>query len=342
MTNSDGQQRPTPSGAPAGRREQPVLAVAAGAFTAQHERLVEHLKGRAEVRLTDVSTPEAIAEGTQGADALVVTLQPLRDGHIAALSPTVAVIGRAGVGLDTIDLVAAEAAGISVINQPRYGTNEVASHAVAMLLALQRKLLLCDDYVRAGWNGPLGLAPMKPLDEIVVGLVGCGRIGAAAASMLVGLVEQVLVFDPALSDPPPGAQLVDELKDLLGRSDAISLHVPLTEETTGLIDAAAISTMRPGALLINVARGGVIDEPALVNALESGHLGGAALDVFASEPLAADAPLQHAPNTIFSPHCASYSERSSWRLPSWTVDDVVNWVTARTVVHGNLAVSGTR
>lgn len=251
-------------------------------------------------------------------------------------------IGRAGVGLDTIDLAAAEAAGVSVINQPRYGTNEVASHAVAMLLALQRKLLLCDDYVRAGWKGPLELAPMKPLDEMVVGLIGCGRIGAAAAAMLVGLVEQVLVFDPALNDPPPGAQLVDELKDLIARSDAISLHVPLTEETVGLIDAAAIATMRPGSLLINVARGGVIDEPALVAALESGHLGGAALDVFASEPLGPDAPLQHAPNAIFSPHCASYSERSSWRLPSWTVDDVVNWVTKRMVVHGNVAVSGRR
>jgi D-3-phosphoglycerate dehydrogenase len=266
----------------------------------------------------------------------------LRSEHIAAIGASVEVIGRAGVGLDTIDLQAAEAAGLSVVNQPTYGTKEVASHAVSMLLALQRRIVSCDRFVRGGWSGPLTLAPMKPLDELVVGLVGCGRIGAATAGMLSGLVDRVLVFDPALSEPPHGAELVDDLKDLLGRSDAVSLHIPLTAETAGMIDAETIALMRPGALLVNVARGGVVDEPALVAALESGQLGGAALDVFAVEPLAPDSALMHAPNTVFSPHCASYSDRSSWRLASWTFDDAISWIGDRTVQHGNVAVRGTR
>ncbi|HTX01424.1 MAG TPA: C-terminal binding protein [Acidimicrobiales bacterium] len=326
----------------AATRHLPVLAVASGAFTAQHARLVEHVKGRATLQLADVSTPEAIAESTGGADALVVTLQPLRAAHIAAMSPTVSVIGRAGVGLDTIDLAAAELAGISVLNQPTYGTNEVAAHAVAMLLASQRKLGRCDRYVRDGWSGRLELAPMKPLDETTVGIVGCGRIGAATAKMLSGLVERVIVFDPAIGLTPPGTELVGDLKELLARSDAVSLHVPLTPETIGMIDAAAIATMRRGAILVNVARGGVVDETALAAALESGHLGGAALDVFANEPLPADSPLLGAPNALLSPHCASYSERSSWRLPSWTIDDVISWIAERSLAHGNLAVRGTR
>ena len=108
------------------------------------------------------------------------------------------VIGRAGVGVDTIDLEAAEAAGITVVNQPGYGTREVASHAVALLLALQRRLCGLDDYVRNGWSGPPVLAPMKPLDELVVGLVGGGRIGRATAEMLGGLVDQILVYDLSL------------------------------------------------------------------------------------------------------------------------------------------------
>jgi D-3-phosphoglycerate dehydrogenase len=342
MTGLGGAQEPGLGEHEPGRRHPPVLAIAAGAFGAQHGRLVEHLAGRAELRPADVSTPELVAEATAGARAVVVTLQPLRADHIAAMADSVEVIGRAGVGLDTIDLEAAAAAGISVLNQPTYGTGEVASHAVAMLLALQRKLLYADGYVRQGWKGPFSLAPLKPLDEMVVGVVGCGRIGAATAKLLSGLVAQVLVFDPALSAVPAGVESVNDLKELLSRSDAVSLHTPLTAETAGLFDAALIEVMRPGAFLVNVARGGIVDEAALVAALERGQLGGAALDVFASEPIPPDSPLLRAPNTILSPHCASYSDRAAWRLASWTLDDVVGWITTRQVQHGNVVVRGSR
>ncbi len=246
------------------------------------------------------------------------------------------------MGVDTIDLDAAAAAGITVLNQPMYGTKEVASHAVALLLALQRRLREMDIYVRDGWSGRPALAPMKPLDEVVVGLVGAGRIGRATAEMLSGLVGRILVYDPASPPVPEGVEPVRELKELLGRSDVVSLHLPLTSDNAGMVNDALLAAMVPGALLVNVSRGGLIDEPALVAALETGHIGGAALDVFPTEPLPPSSPLLKAKNTLFTPHCASFSDRSVWRLASWTVEDTIEWVRSSAIEHGNVVVRGSR
>jgi D-3-phosphoglycerate dehydrogenase len=314
--------------------------VADGSF-GDRKRIVEHFN-EVDLRFVNVSDLGRLAELTDGAAGVVVTLQPLTAAHIAALAPSVRVIGRAGVGLDTIDLEAAEAAGITVVNQPGYGTKEVASHAVALLLALQRRLCTLDDYVRRGWSGPAELAPMKPVDELVVGLVGAGRIGRATAEMLSGLVGEILVFDPAGPEVPAGVQAVAELAELLGRSDVVSLHLPLLPHTAGMVDAAFLASMVPGALLVNVSRGGLIVESALVAALESGHIGGAALDVFPTEPLPSTSPLLGAKHTLFTPHCAAYSERSSWRLASWSIGDTIAWLRSDTVEHGNIVVRGGR
>jgi D-3-phosphoglycerate dehydrogenase len=316
-----------------------VIVVADGSF-GDGKRLVDHF-GEVELRFGDLSDLGGLTALTAGAAAVVVTLQPLRAAHIAAFAPSVRVIGRAGVGVDTIDLEAAEAAGITVVNQPGYGTREVASHAVALLLALQRRLCGLDDYVRRGWSGPPGLAPMKPLDELVVGLVGGGRIGRATAEMLGGLVDRILVYDPADPALPDDIEPVT-LEQLLARSDVVSLHLPLTPKTAGMVDGAFLAMMAPGALLVNVSRGGLVDEAALVAALESGHIGGAALDVFPTEPLPQTSPLLGAKNTLFTPHCASYSERSVWRLASWTVEDTINWLRSDTIEHGNVVVRGAR
>jgi D-3-phosphoglycerate dehydrogenase len=322
-----------------GAQDRLVIVVADGSF-GDGKRLVEHFDD-VELRFGDLSDVGALADLTAGASAVVVTLQPLRAAHIAAFAPSVRVIGRAGVGVDTIDLEAAEAAGITVVNQPGYGTREVASHAVALLLALQRRLCGLDDYVRRGWSGPAVLAPMKPLDELVVGLVGGGRIGRATAEMLRGLVGEILVYDPAGPSLPDGTA-ASPLKELLGRSDVVSLHLPLTPQTAGMVDAAFLAMMAPGALLVNVSRGGLVDEDALVAALDSGHIGGAALDVFPIEPLPKTSPLLGAKNTLFTPHCASYSERSVWRLASWTVADTIAWLRSDTIEHGNVVVRGAR
>jgi D-3-phosphoglycerate dehydrogenase len=316
-----------------------VIVVADGSF-GDGKRLVDHFD-EVELRFGDLSDLGGLTALTAGAAAVVVTLQPLRAAHIAAFAPSVRVIGRAGVGVDTIDLEAAEAAGITVVNQPGYGTREVASHAVALLLALQRRLCGLDDYVRRGWSGPPVLAPMKPLDELVVGLVGGGRIGRATAEMLGGLVDRILVYDPADPALPDDIEPVT-LEQLLARSDVVSLHLPLTPKTAGMVDGAFLAMMAPGALLVNVSRGGLVDEGALVAALESGHIGGAALDVFPTEPLPQTSPLLGAKNTLFTPHCASYSERSVWRLASWTVEDTINWLRSDTIEHGNVVVRGAR
>jgi D-3-phosphoglycerate dehydrogenase / 2-oxoglutarate reductase len=328
---------PTPAVAAA---DGPVIVVASSAF-ADRDRLIEHFDG-AVLRFCDVSDPGQLPELTAGASGVVVTLQPLREHHIEALAPSVRVIGRAGVGVDTIDLRAAETAGITVVNQPAYGTREVASHAVALLLALQRRICDLDAFVRQGWSGSPVLAPMKPLDELVVGLVGNGRIGRATAEMLTGLVGDVLTFDPANPPVPPGVEVVPELKELLSRSNVVSLHLPLTPETAGMVDATFLAAMSPGSLLINVSRGGLVDEPALVEALESGQLAGAALDVFPTEPLPQTSPILKVKNTVLSPHVAAYSDRASWRLASWTISDTISWVRSDRIEHGNVVVRGDR
>jgi D-3-phosphoglycerate dehydrogenase / 2-oxoglutarate reductase len=324
-----------------GAADRLALVVANGSFGEDSQRLANHFE-EVDFRFGDVSDPDRLPDLTAGASGVIVALQPLRAAHIAALAPSVRVIGRAGVGVDTIDLRAAEAAGITVVNQPTYGTKEVASHAVSLLLALQRRICEMDTFVRDGWSGRPVLAPMKPLDELVVGLVGIGRIGRATAEMLSGLVGEILAYDPAAPPVPEGVEPVAELKELLGRSDAVSLHLPLTSENAGMVDDAFLATMVPGGLLVNVSRGGLVDEAALVAALDNGHIGGAALDVFPTEPLPRTSPLLKAKNTVFTPHCASYSDRSIWRLATWTVEDTISWSRSNMIEHGSVIVRGRR
>lgn len=318
------------------------MVIADGALIEQRGRITETFARQLTLRYGDITDPARLAELTEGVVGLAVTLQPLRSEQLEAMSSSLRVIGRAGVGLDTIDLAAAERLGISVINQPSYAVNEVASHAVAMLLALHRKLAFSDRFVRDGWRGRPMLTPIKPIDELTVGLIGLGRIGTATARMLSAIVGRVLAYDPELTQGREGAVLVSSLDELLAESDAISLHTPLTPVTDRLIDESMLARMRPGALLVNVARGAVVDEAALVAALESGHISAAGLDVFAVEPLVPGSPLTKAPNTMLSPHCASYSDRSSWRLASWTMEDILTWVTGGSVQHGDVVVRGAR
>ncbi len=331
----------TEAASDSGAAGRPALVVANGSFGDDSQRLAKHFD-EVDFRFGDVSDPDRLPDLTAGASGVIVALQPLRAAHIAALAPSVRVIGRAGVGVDTIDLGAAEAAGITVVNQPSYGTKEVASHAVAILLALQRRICQMDAFVRAGWSGRPALAPMKALDELVVGLVGIGRIGRATAEMLSGLVGEILAYDPAAPPVPEGVEPVAELKELLGRSDVVSLHLPLTSENAAMVNDAFLAAMVPGALLVNVSRGGLLDEAALVAALDNGHVGGAALDVFPTEPLPRTSPLLKAKNTVFTPHCASYSDRSIWRLATWTVEDTISWSRSNTIEHGSLIVRGHR
>ena len=304
-----------------------------------------HFRGEAAIRVADISTADRIKAATTGAIGLVVALQRLPAELIEAIDPGVRVIGRMGIGIDTVDLEAAAACGLTVFNEPTYGVTEVASHAVAMLLALNRKLVPADRHVRQGWHAgaAMSLAPMPPLDEMTVGIIGCGRIGAAVAASLAPMVAQVLIYDPLLDGGgPAGTERIGHLDDLLARSDAVTVHAPLTPQTRGLLGRRELSLLPRGALVINVSRGGQVDEQALAELLATEQLGGAGLDTFGTEPLPADSPLLGAPNTLLSPHCAGYSERAAWRLNMWTVSDAIGWLRTGQLRHGSVVVAGTR
>jgi D-3-phosphoglycerate dehydrogenase len=324
---------------PSDSPHRPTVVVAAGIFPGPG-RIVEHYGNACTIAFADLSTADAIAEGTAGADAVVVATQRLDPDRLHALAATVRVIGRAGVGLDSIDLDAAERLGIGVISQPTYGALEVASHAVGLMIAVYRKFMVEDSYVRAGWSGPLSLAPMQPLDELTLGLVGCGNIATQTARMCAPLVGRVLTFDPFVTEIPAFVERVDSLDELLVQSQLLSLHLPLTTQTRGLLGARELALLPAGAVVVNVARGGILDEDALAGELNSGRLGGAGLDVFSQEPLSADSPLLSTPNTILTPHVAAYSQRSSWRLASWTIEDVLSCLADGTIKHGKVIVAG--
>ncbi len=257
-------------------------------------------------------TEDALIAQCGVADALLVLREPITARVLAAL-PRLRVIARFGIGLDTIDLPAAAAAGVTVTNVPDANVHEVASHTLAMILALVRRLPQFDAAVRAGrWNLFEVGAGMVRVDRQTLGLVGFGRIGRLVASAARAIGFRVIAHDPALAagTREEGVELVD-FATLIDGADIVSLHVPLTAANHHLIGEDAIARMRPGALLINSSRGGLVDEAALAAALASGRLGGAGLDVFVHEPLEGDSPLRAAPNLILTPHAAHFSRQST-------------------------------
>lgn len=266
-----------------------------------------------------LTTEEFIAIGA-GADALMIDArEPITDPLLDRL-PGLKVIGRHSVGLDNIDLAAASRHGVVITHFPQYCTSEVADHAIGMVYALNRRIVRFDRDVREStWvnNGffmdrMLNGGRIKALRNQTLGLIGFGRIGQQVARRMQSSVGAVIAADPYV-DPriaaDAGVRLVDR-DTLLANSDIISLHCPLTPETRGMIDAPALARMKPGVLLVNTARGPIINLQALDGALASGHVAGAALDVFDPEPLPLDSPLFAHRNLIMTPHAAYYSEES--------------------------------
>jgi D-3-phosphoglycerate dehydrogenase / 2-oxoglutarate reductase len=233
--------------------------------------------------------------------------EPVGEELMAQL-PALRVIGTATVGFDHVDLEAAECRGVAVVSVPDYCTEEVADHTLALLYALLRGVVELDRSVARGDWQAKAAGPLRTLAGLRVGIVGLGRIGNAVATRLLALGAEVWANDvlPVARD---GVRFL-ELDDLVEKCDAVTLHVPLTSETRGLIGRAAIASMRPDALLVNTSRGGVVDVGAVLEALHAGRLGGAALDVLAQEPPPA-APV--ARNLIGTPHAAYYSEASEER-----------------------------
>lgn len=224
---------------------------------------------------------------------------------------------RYGIGYDNVDVAAAEALGIPVAIIRDYCIEEVAEHAVASALALIRALPHWDRNVRAGkWR--TGERPrIQKLASLAFGVVGFGLIGRQAAAKARGLFGRVLVHDPLaqLSEADREAYtFVDTLDEILAEADALTVHVPLVDGTRALLDAAALARMKPSAYVINVSRGGIVDEAALLAAISAGRLAGAALDTFTTEPLPADSPLLAEPKIVLSPHVAWLSEEAEVKL----------------------------
>jgi len=263
---------------------------------------------------------EAVLSAVVDADAVLTTYFSLSADDIARLERC-RIIARYGIGVDNVDVAAAAERGILVTNVPDYCVEEVGTHALAMVLALLRKLPAGHDKVLAGGWGVGNLGPMLRPSEAVLGLVGYGRIARHLANSARALGMGVLVHDPYLPSTPGDVELV-ELADLLRRSDAVSLHAPLTDTTRGMIGAEQLATMKPTAVLVNTSRGPLVKLADLVNALQLGRIAGAGLDVFETEPPDASL-LEGVPNLIATPHIAFYSEaatrESQWKAATQIV-----------------------
>jgi D-3-phosphoglycerate dehydrogenase len=297
-----------------------------------------HLAGRGAVRLARIDSPERVREATRDAQAVVVTTNPLTAEHIAALGDGVRVIGRAGTGLDAIDLEAARARGLVVYHTPDYCTAEVATHALALILAVHRRVVDADRQARTDFTNWRALGPIPPLDALTAGVVGGGRIGRAVMARLMPFVARVVTYDPYVETAPDGVERVDSLDALLRRSDIVTLHMPLTPETRGMIGARELGLLPDGAILVNVSRGGLVDEADLRTALEGGRLAGAALDVLATEPPRPDDPILGAPRLLLSPHLAWYSSASERRVRTQVLDGVLACLAGDPPQTGRIAV----
>lgn len=243
------------------------------------------------------------------ADALLTVSEPITARVIAGLRRC-RIISRFGIGVDNIDVEAAAAAGIPVSNVPDFCIDEVSDHALALLLALSRRIVPLDSAVRAGRWETIGVAgEVRRLSVQTLGLVGFGRTARRLAPKAAALGMRVVACDPAVPEARLRAAAVEPvaLEELLRRADFVSLHTPLTVETRHLLDERRLALMRPTAAVVNVSRGELIDERALVRALEDGRLGGAGLDVFEREPPDPDHPLMRLPNVVLTSHAAYYS-----------------------------------
>ncbi|MGU3452376.1 NAD(P)-dependent oxidoreductase [Methylobacterium sp. 391_Methyba4] len=268
-----------------------------------------------------VDRPEALAAAVAEADALIVRNRTQVRGALLAGARRLRIVGRLGVGLDNIDVPACRARGITV--QPATGANDgaVAEYVVATALLLLRGAYGASEAVAAG-TWPRNALMGREIAGKRLGLVGFGSIARETARRAAALGMAIAAHDPFLAaedpawTPPYGPVRRWDLEALIAESDVLSLHVPLTAETRGLIDATALARMPAGAVLINAARGGIVDEAAVAAALRSGHLGGAALDVFDREPLdaAAGAPFAGVPNLILTPHIAGVTQESNVRV----------------------------
>jgi lactate dehydrogenase-like 2-hydroxyacid dehydrogenase len=284
------------------------------------------LRSAAEVDLwreDDPPPPEELLRRAEGCHGLLTMLTERVDAALLDAAPTVRVVANMAVGYDNIDVEAATERGVLVTNTPDVLTETTADLAFALLLASARRLAEGQVAVREGQWGPWHPTWLLGRDAngATLGIVGPGRIGTATARRAAGFGMTVLYCGHREVADFPGTRVT--LEELLERSDFVSVHAPLTEETQHLFDAGAFARMKPGSTLVNTARGGIVDQVALAEALRGGQLAAAALDVTTPEPLPPDDPLLDAPNLLVTPHIGSATERTRERMASLAVDGLL-------------------
>ncbi len=300
--------------------DEAAVAVLRAKFDVHHDAKLADRRGELLASLADV-------------DAVIVRNRTQVDPTLLASAARLRVVGRLGVGLDNIDVEACKARGIQVI--PASGANAlaVAEYVICTVMLLLRGQYLASAVVAAGeWpRGALGEG--RETAGKTLGIVGFGGIGRLTAKLAQALGMRVIAADAMIPADSPvwrdNGVAPRELDALLAESDAVTLHIPLTTETRHLIDATRIGRMKPEAVLVNSARGGVVDEAALVAALRAGRLGGAALDVFEHEPVPAGSPLAGVPNLVLTPHVAGVTRESNARVSSMIAEKVAEALTRR-------------
>ena len=266
----------------------------------------------------------AIRAALADADALLVRTYTHVTSELLQSGPNLKVVGRAGVGVDNIDLIAAKDQGVIVVHTPAASTQSVAEHAVGLMIALEHRFIASDAALRDGmFVEHRNVAKWRELSECRLGIIGMGRIGSRVGRICAAGLGMDVVYNDIRAIEIEGFNADSvSLDALLETADLVSLHVPLTSQTRGLINAKRLAQMKPTSLLVNTSRGAVVDNVALASALRKSALAGAALDVFEEEPLPASHPLMSAPRTILTPHVAGRSAAALMRMND-VVDDVI-------------------
>ncbi|WP_054839494.1 NAD(P)-dependent oxidoreductase [Thermococcus sp. JCM 11816] len=291
-----------------------------------HEKAIEVLKNAGfEVVYEEYPDEDRLVELVKDVDAIIVRSKPKVTRKVIEAAPKLKVIGRAGVGLDNIDLKAAEErGGIKVVNSPGASSRSVAELAIGLIFAVARKIAFADRKMREGVWAKKQCMGIE-LEGKTIGVVGFGRIGYQVAKIANALGMKVLLYDPYPNEERAkevGGKFAD-LETLLKESDVVTLHVPLVDATYHLINEERLKLMKPTAILINAARGAVVDTEALVKALQEGWIAGAGLDVFEEEPLPADHPLTKLDNVVLTPHIGASTVEAQMRAGVEVAEKIV-------------------
>lgn len=278
-----------------------------------------------EIVVAQCRTEDEVIAASSGCQGLLVQYAPI-NAKVFAARPEIRIVSRFGAGFDTVNTADAQAFGVWVGNSPDYGVGEVATHALAMTLSLLRHIAFYDRDVKAGKWHFTSAGKMQRVADMTVGILGLGRIGKRMAHISRNSFKRVIACDPYIIDGdfPAYVERVSK-EELFAQADAISLHVPLTDETRGMVNASVLGLMKPGSVLVNTARGAVVNVDDLLAVLDAGRLDGAALDVLPTEPPAADSRIVQHPRVLLSPHAAFYSVVAEKELRRKAAQNLIDW-----------------